>query len=81
MIFIMLNLPTELALMAQLRAISARGDFYTILCRGYPHSGLILLKWRVQDGVALYIQERDFDDGTLKWRRVPALASPPYIPP
>ena len=64
------TLPTELTLMAQLRAISARGDFYTVLYRGDPHSGLILLKWRVRDGVALYIQERDFDDGTLKWQQV-----------
>ncbi len=67
----MTDLSTSLTLTAQLRRIAARGDFYTIIQRGDPDSGLIILKWRSRQTLSLYAQERDFDDGELKWRKIP----------
>lgn len=66
-----LSVSLTLTLTAQLRMIAARGDFYTVVHRGDPDSGLIILKWRMRQTLSLYTQERDFDDGVLKWRRVP----------
>jgi hypothetical protein len=64
-----MSLSVSLTLTAQLRMIAARGDFYTFIHRGDPDSGLIILKWRMRQTLSLYTQERDFDDGTLKWRK------------
>ncbi len=64
-----MSLPVELTLTAQLRMIAARGDFYTIVHRGDPDTGLVILKWRIRDILSLYTQERDFEDGVLKWRK------------
>ncbi len=66
-----MTLSTELTLTAQLRMIAARGDFYTIIQRGDPDTGLVILKWRMRQTLSLYTQERDFDDGELKWRKIP----------
>lgn len=64
-----MSLPTEITLTAQLRTIFARGDFYTIIHRGDSDTGLVILKWRMPQTLSLYTQERDFDDGALKWRK------------
>jgi len=64
-------LSATLTLTAQLRTIAGRGDFYTVIQRGDPDSGLIILKWRMRQTLSLYTQERDFDDGKLKWQKIP----------
>jgi hypothetical protein len=63
------DLPVELTLMAQLRAIEQRGDFYAVLHRGDPHHGVILCVWRCAGETHLYAQERNID-GVLGWREV-----------
>lgn len=64
-----MSLSVSLTLTAQLRTIAAQGDFYTIIHRGDFDSGLVILKWRMRQTLSLYTQERDFDDGALKWRK------------
>lgn len=62
------EIPVELTLTAQLRALEQRGDFYTILHRGDPHRGVILCVWRCAGETHLYAQERNID-GVLGWHK------------
>jgi hypothetical protein len=61
------DLSVELWLMTQLRGLGARGDFYTILHRGDPHTGLVLVLWRNGHDLALYSRERGLE-GHLGWQ-------------
>lgn len=68
------GIPVEISLMAALRARTTRGDFYTVVQRGDPHSGLILLLWRHQQTIRVFQQERRLK-GDLVWQEVRVEAS------
>lgn len=63
------RIPVELTLMGQLRNLAAKGGFYTVLRRGDPHTGVILLIWRRREGVTVYAQQRTIDD-VLAWQEI-----------
>jgi hypothetical protein len=64
------RLPTSLWLEAHLRMITQQGIPYTIINKGAPSSGLILLKiYAPGEGALLLQQQRDLD-GNMGWMRL-----------
>ena len=64
------RLPTSLWLEAHLRVITARGTPYTIINKGSPSSGLVLLKiYAPGEGAVLMQQQRNLE-GEMGWMRL-----------